>query len=119
MAVRKLLECSFLIPIRRDKNLSTGRSHPKKAWKWLEGGLCDFGGATRDMALQFGWYEDPDTGAPVSDFSRKYIVAIPASRLRELRAFLCAACKLFAQKCIYLSVAGQVEFVEGPKHETE
>jgi hypothetical protein len=24
----------------------------------------------------------------------------------------------FGQKCIYLSVAGHVEFVEGPKHET-
>jgi hypothetical protein len=119
LAGKTLLECSFLIPTRRDKNLSDGRPHRPGAWDWLENELSSFGGATRDTALQFGWYEDPDTGERISDYSRKYTVALPASRLRELRRLLRAACGVFRQKCIYLSVAGHVEFVRGSKHAGE
>src|SRR5438445_13655313 len=32
----------------------------------------------------------------------------------EIKVLLQEACAVFAQKCIYLSVAGYVEFVEGP-----
>ena len=53
------------------------------------------------------------------DRSRKYIVALPRARLGALRAILREACSQFAQKCIYLSVAGCVEFVEGPSHEAD
>ena len=119
MAAKTLLECSFLIPTRRDKNRSDGKAHQRSAWRWFEGVLSDFGGGTRDTSLQFGWYVDPDTGKRVSDYSRKYIVAVPAARLPELRAVLAKACDVFQQKCIYLSVAGEVEFVEGPHNETE
>jgi hypothetical protein len=119
MARKPLLECSFLIPIRRDGNLSDGRAHPARAWAWLEDRLCEFGGATRATGLYEGWYLDRDTGEPVKDRSRRYVVALPRGSLGVLRALLREACKVFRQKCIYLSVAGHVEFVEGPRHEAD
>jgi hypothetical protein len=118
VAKKGLLECSFLIPLRRDRNLSDGKAHKRLAWTWLSNELYAFGGGTRSRAEQEGWYEDPDTGERVSDLSHKYTVALPRAELRRLRGLLREACVVFAQKCIYLSVAGHVEFVEGPRHET-
>jgi hypothetical protein len=118
VARKRLLECSFLIPIRRDRNLSDGKRHKKIAWFWLVEQLDGFGGATRAPDHE-GWYFDPDTRERVPDRSRKYIVAVPRARVAALRKVLSQACAQFAQKCIYLSVAGYVEFVEGPSHETE
>jgi hypothetical protein len=113
VAAAALWECSFLIPIRRDAILADGKLHRRAAWAWLEGRLSAFGGATRASGLYPGWYPDPQTGQRVDDRSRKYFVALPRSRVGELRALLREACGVFAQKCIYLSVAGRVEFLEG------
>src|SRR5207253_33554 len=77
LAAKTLLECSFLIPTRRDKNLSDGRAHRERAWKWLHDQLYQFGGGTRAKELYEGWYEDPDTSERVEDLSRKYFVALP------------------------------------------
>jgi hypothetical protein len=118
VARKRLLECSFLIPIRRDRKLSDGKAHARKDWKWLHTQLLDFGGATRDLDLKEGWYSDPDTGERVTDRSRNYRVALAREEVAGLRAVLREACVVFAQKCIYLSVAGHVEFVQGPSHES-
>jgi hypothetical protein len=109
----QLLECSFLIPSRRDRHLSDGKAHRRSTWNWLERELFVFGGGTRAPNLYSGWYLDRDTGRQVRDLSRKYFVALPRARLAELRGVLRDACGRFRQKCIYLSVAGRVEFVEG------
>jgi len=108
---KPLLECSFLIPLRRDRNLSDGRAHAKKAWKWLENELYEFDGATLANTTFEGWYLDRDTRTRERDISWKYFVALPRSDVERLRALLRRACVVFAQKCIYLSVAGRVEFV--------
>ena len=71
MAGKHLLECSFLIPIRRDRNLSDGRQHLTATWAWLERELYVFGGATRAQDLYEGWYLDPDTGEQIRDRSHK------------------------------------------------
>ena len=118
MSAKRLLECSFLIPNRRDRNLSDGKPHLPAAWKWLRAQLYQFGGGTCAIDLYEGWYEDRDTGKPVKDLSRKYFVALPRQEVDRLRSVLQEACIVFQQKCIYLSVAGYVEFVEGPRHET-
>jgi len=108
-----LVECSFFIPLRRDANLSDGASHPQEAWEWLDDELFDrFYGRTVAPGTYHGFYVDPDTGERVADESYRYIVAVPKGEVNRLRSVLAAACVIFAQKCIYLSVAGKVEFVE-------
>jgi hypothetical protein len=118
VARKRLLEWAFLIPVRRDRNLSNGRPHRQATWNWLEASLAEFGGATRDTAPQEGWYLDRDSGERVPDTSRRYYVAVAPKQLARLRAVLRQACVEFHQKCIYLSVAGAVEFVRGPGYET-
>jgi hypothetical protein len=51
-------------------------------------------------------------GNRVDDGLIKFTVAVADERLDEFRSLLRAACLFFGQKCIYLSVAGHVEFVE-------
>lgn len=119
MASRPLVECSFLIPIHGDRDLSGGRKHTRRAWRWLHESLGQFGGGTRTTELFIGWYIDPDTHEQVEDLSRKYYVALPRREIRKLRSLLRTACGVFHQKCIYLSVAGQVELVQGAAHEEE
>ncbi len=114
-----LLECSFLIPIRRDRNLSDGRPHTREAWNWLDDQLYEFEGATRANQLYEGWYRDSGTGKAVRDRSRKYYVALARSEVERLRSLLREVCRVFRQKCIYLSVAGHVEFVQGKSHEKD
>ncbi len=115
MADKWLLECSFLIPIRRDKELSDGLPHERRAWQWLDDELLAFEGTTRALELYEGWYVDPDAGNRVRDLSRRYLVALERRGVIRLRRLLRQACLIFAQKCIYLSVAGLVEFVERPQ----
>ncbi len=116
MPNQHLFECSFLIPVRRDANLSDGQFHEPEAWQQLADELFDqFGGATRSREHYEGFYRDPDTGEQVSDESVKYIVAVPSGSVRDLRSFLSEMCELFQQKYIYLSVAGKVEFIEAAK----
>ena len=107
------LECSFFVPVRRDSNLSDGAYHEDKTWDLLDLELFDrFGGGTMAPGLYRGFYMDPDTKQRVGDESHRFIVALPESELEQLRLFLRAVCVMFGQKCIYLSVAGRVEFIE-------
>jgi len=115
MSHKRLMECAFLIPIRGDAQISDGLPHGRKAWFWLDDQLLTFGGATRALELYRGWYLDPDTGKVVKDLSRRYLAALDGRGLRRLRRLLRDACLVFAQKCIYLSVAGKVEFVKRPR----
>ncbi|SRR5260370_38405504 len=118
MRQRSLLECTFFIPERRDRFLSDGRAHKKKAWEWLEGELYGaFKGGTAAPGWYDGFYEDPDTHEMMCDRCRKYIVALRAAQVAELRRFLQQACEVFQQKMIYLSIAGRVEFVERQNRE--
>ena len=80
-------------------------------WDWLEDELLTLRRPDPRPTAE-GFYFDPDTGEPVRDRSRNYVVAVPHARVAELRRLLRQACGQFGQKCIYLSVAGLVEFVE-------
>ena len=109
-----MVECSFLIPIVRDSTLSDGKEHSRELWQWLDTELLiRFGGRTVAPGYQEGFYRDPDTGNRVDDRSIKFTVVVADEKLDEFRLLLRAACLFFGQKCIYLSVAGHVEFVEG------
>jgi len=79
-------ECSFLIPIVRDANLSDGEPHTIEAWDWLTDELWErFGGATMAPGFYEGFYRDPDSGERVSDKSSKFIVATGEDQLSELK----------------------------------
>ncbi len=119
MVRSSVVECSFLIPVHRDAILSDDQRHSSEVWEWLDDKLFElFGGCMKVPGLHEGFYQDPDTGEKVSDRSYKYTVALPRRRLKQLRALLSEACEVFAQKSIYLSVAGQVEFIEARGNES-
>ena len=107
-----VLECTFLIPLHRDANLSDGLLHETDAWEWLDNELfIRFEGGTEAPGTFRGFYRDQDTGKRVNDESRQFTVALLSERLDDMRAVLREACAIFEQKCIYLSIAGQVEFI--------
>jgi hypothetical protein len=115
VAEGQLLECSFLIPIHGDADLSDGDEHRIEDWDWLsEEMFARFGGGTVAPGLWEGFYTDRDTGNRVADESRKYIVALPPDQFDPLRNLLAECCRVFSQKCIYLSIAGEVEFISSP-----
>ncbi len=116
-----LVECSFPIPILRDgdrqphqphawddltielrnlvKSYPRGHQGPKTVFHWEE-----------DVTP--GAYEEGPTTGVTRDESRKYWIALPAEKVEDLRVMLGRACNTFAQRAIYLSVAGRVEFIE-------
>jgi hypothetical protein len=119
MVQERVLECSFFIPIRRDENLSDGQPHARSSWRWLYDQLyLRFEGGTSAPGYYQGFYRDADTGQRVDDKSRKFVVAVPEDNIDELRLMLSEACTVFHQKCIYLSVAGRVEFIEAPDNDS-
>lgn len=104
----------FLIPIREDPVIGTGRKHPAFRWKSLERALREsFGGWTKWDSLVRGVWIDPGTGCPVADESWTYEVDVDEARLEEIRYFLRRACRTFAQQCIRTVILGRVEYVEG------
>jgi len=116
MADEPMAECSFLIPVSRDAELSDGQPHARRLWEWLHIELeTRFGGWTLAPGVFTAAYIDPDTKATVRDKSRRYTIAIPENEIEDVRRLLSGVCVLFQQKCIYLSVAGRVEFIEAPK----
>jgi len=67
MVLPSLLECSLLIPLRRDVEFSGGR-HSLRDWKWFDNELSDlFHGRTVAPGLYEGYYQDPDTKKRIHD----------------------------------------------------
>ena len=115
----ELLECSFFVPVVRDAILSDGLPHGSDKWEKLEGELyVRFEAGTVDEGLYRGFYKDPDTQQRVDDESKRYFIAIEEGKLDALRDMLREACDWFQQKCIYLSIAGRVEFIRPNQNES-
>lgn len=105
-------ECRFLIPLRRDSETSGGEMHTTEAWQWLKEELVErFGGWTVIPGVQGEW-KSASSGKTVADESLQFTVAVADESLDEMRTFLRKACVVFAQQCIYLSIAGHVEFLD-------
>ena len=112
MVKDQVVECSFFIPIHPDRALSDRDEHSAEIWQWLQDELYRrFRGGTSAPGVYKGFYEDPNTGERVGDESHRFIVALRTSQVNQLRSLLSMACTLFAQKCVYLSIAGKVEFI--------
>jgi hypothetical protein len=102
MGSASLLECSFLIPVRRDLFLSDGEPHTADEWDWLTENLYQrFDAYTLDSGLKEGQWKSPRTGERMGDQSRQYTVALPPERIELLRQLLAQECVVFRQQCIY------------------
>lgn len=108
------LQCNFLIPIVRN---SDKRPHQQFAWRALVDALYDmFDGDSGPRRVYLvgelvrGDYRDA-AGNRIEDESREYFVALASSAVPTLREVLTRACRTFDQDCLYLNVAGKVEFV--------
>jgi hypothetical protein len=107
-----IVETSFLVPIREDRDVGNGRLHPAERWNYFREKLFEeFGGYTIAPGNYLGCYTDPDTHNIVSDQSRKYILALPTNEVQKLRRFLRKEAVIFKQKTIYLQIGGKVEFI--------
>lgn len=82
------------------KSFPRGHQGPRTVFHWEE-------------QVTPGEYEESDTSGITPDESRKYWIALPKDKVDELRTMLQRATNTFDQRAIYLSVAGNVEFVEG------
>ena len=87
-----------------------GKPHSSKCWRWLKEELVErFGGWSAIPGVEGAW-KSPRTGKAIADQSIQYTVAVADQKLGEVRMVLRKACIVFAQQCIYLSIAGRVEF---------
>src|SRR6266849_5977622 len=110
------VQCEFFVPIVRN---SDKKPHQPIAWNLLVNEIrrCFPAGHSgpetfyRGDALVPGEYEEHPDVPPVKDISRRYLLAIPDSKVSDLRSLLRMAAHSFDQQAFYLSVAGQVEFV--------
>jgi hypothetical protein len=109
----KFLECQFLIPVCRDAEIADGETHELESWQWLENQLlAQFSGWSKASELFQGAWRSSASGKVTHDTSIRYFAAVHKSKLNDLRGILKLACIEFGKQCIYLSVAGVVEFVE-------
>src|SRR5438445_10047550 len=110
------VQCEFFMPVVRN---SDKKPHQPIAWMMLGNEIRRVfpaghsGPETfyRGDALVPGEYEENPGSPPVSDVSRRYILAIPESKVNDLRLLLKMAAHTCDQQAMYLSVAVAVEFV--------
>ncbi len=114
--MEKKLQCEFFVPIVRN---SDKKPHQPVAWNLLVNEirrLFPAGHSGPEMfyrgdSLVPGEYEENPGTPPISDISRRYILALPEGKVNDLRLLLRMAAHTFDQQAMYLSVAGVVEFV--------
>lgn len=116
MADEKPILCEFLVPLVRDGDRTP---HSPLAWAALHDALfaCFDGFTGPELVLRLqrtvpGQYRSAGKGR-VEDECRQYKVALPPSRIDELRKVLGQAANTFDQEAIFLVVKGEVEFVSG------
>jgi hypothetical protein len=110
------VQCEFFIPVVRNSEI---KPHQPIAWNLLVNEIRRLfpaghsGPETfyRGDALVPGEFEENPERPPVSDTSRRYLLAAPEGKPNDLRLLLKMAAHTFDQQAIYLSVAGTVEFV--------
>ena len=78
MVRSSVVECSFLVPVKRDCALVRRIVYiPRKLGSGSTIAVRAFWRPHLAPGLHEGFYQDPDTGEKVSDKSYKYTVALP------------------------------------------
>ena len=108
------LETSFFVPIHEDPDVGSEGLHPYYKWENLQRDLfVMFEGWTLSPGLYEGEYLDPDTGKPIRDKSKRYVVALEKEQVPRLRQYLKMEVAVnFKQKVIYFFNGMEVEFVK-------
>jgi len=98
-----LQEYTFLIPTCRN---TSRLAHSQSTWSWLHGQLSYlFHGYTHGGIVHGSWIDEQ--GQEITEASRLYRVAIPASKQADLVGLL-DKCKIyFEQDCIYLALTSK------------
>jgi hypothetical protein len=112
----RLVQCEFFVPIVRN---SDKKPHQPSAWMALGNAVRRAFPAGHSGPETFyrgdsfvpGEYEDAPNEPPIQDESRRYLLAIPESKVDDLRQLLRQAANTFDQKAMYLAVKGEVEFI--------
>lgn len=109
-----MVETRFLVPIHEDADVGSGDVQPYYRWENLQKDLLTmFGAWTLSPGLYEGEYSDPDTGKPIRDKSKQYIVALGEERIHELKQYLKESVAVnFRQKVIYFFNGREVEFIK-------
>lgn len=107
------IESKFLVPLRGDKSLGSGRLHPVGKWKWLQDELNKrFEGYSKSETIIVGEWLDPQTNRKVYDESREYYVDIRENQLSQMQDFLEEIASKFQQKCIRFVCKGEVYYID-------
>lgn len=108
------LETHFLVPIHEDASVGSGDLQPYYRWENLQRDLfMMFEGWTLSPGLYEGVTQDPDTGKPVRDRSKRYVIALEEEQVSRLRQYLETEVAVnFKQKVIYFFNGREVEFVK-------
>lgn len=107
--------CQVVIP------LVSGRTrapwHPNKVPDWEAATAYLFGGISPIALAVVGRWRDPSKPPRkgiVPDPQNRYEVAVGRSRIAELKEYMRFTCVHFEQECLYLALAGAVEFIDNP-----
>lgn len=110
-----LIACEVIIPT------VSGRTRlpwaPNKMPDWESATAYLFGGISPIALGVVGKWRNPAASPGqgiVPDPQNRYEIAVPNSRVDELREFLKFTCVHFEQECLYVNVDGNVDFLNNP-----
>jgi hypothetical protein len=105
------IESKFLVPLKGDISLGSGRLHPADKWKWLQDELIKkFEGYTPYLTGPGPW-KDPQTGIVTYDECREYYVDINENQMEVMEKLLKEVAGRFQQKCIRFVCKGEVYYI--------
>lgn len=113
MRIPDKVESKFLVPLRGDKSLGSGRLHPADKWKWLQNELnMRFGGYSKSKTIMGGEWVDHETGRIINDESREYYVDVRENQLPRMHNLIEEVAVKFQQKCIRFVYKGDVYYID-------
>lgn len=114
----KIIQTTFLVPIREDKSIGNGELHPEQKWECLTEKLyLEFSGWTIAPNFYPGGWINPKTGERIEDESRKYFVDIKKKELSNMKMFIKEIAVLFVQQYIRFEHEGEVEYISGEEEQ--
>ena len=110
----KIIQTTFLVPLKEDDDIGNGKLHPESRWQELQKIMyVGFGGWTIAHDFYLGGWVNPNTGKKIEDQSRKYFVDIKKKELNKMREIMRWVAREFKQQCIRFEHESEVEYIPG------